>query len=674
MLLDNIGKNEYSIWCIYYHLYLDQNSLDLLRSQAKKLLDLSATMDTWVHSEYGSRFRLCDFATLVDIRKMWTLYSLEPKGVELSQFKRRFESALQQSRDHRQGKVGATSVTLTSTRSVSPAHIGALKDLDLLHLYFWKHGSTDLKANIRVKAEHPNPMFLTLKGEAAFHYGSDPLAGFHLSAAYAPLSPDSPSSAVPDEDLSQPQRVVAAARTEFRDWAISFREHSEHVTIRFFIGDAVSFAHTLQHKRTTGANTAGWHRSRHGLGSLVLDGPDYLAGSAPVAFDVIDTSNLCDHTGSLVLLAAVTTLLRSQPSSVLYTEALPKFHNSRKDILDNMVCGHVPTMSMLLGLFPVDYWTNTAPYSADEEMLDVVMGVEEQGQMFLRTSWKRPIVASGPDGSCAGLATMQFDAGQLAHVLYQVYLHMFRDEDYTFKLANINLAALRNSSLVWYQRASFASFLSLIKTRTRCDWDATMNTLIALIENRRNAPMGMNYVQELLIYLHALGIFSYEVLKEWHGRNETGLGSSSIFAPIVSRFAPVDEKWEDLRDWKDIPPVVCVTLRVPRHRLSVLAAKRGQVGTPPVHCTLEDASSAGMNRWQNIFSACQMAFGTIFPSGVRNSESFEISVEEDEAGWNGSSALIVSFYAPSFFLLLQPRKAVVSFGIHSTPATTMAFL
>ncbi|KAI0830981.1 hypothetical protein F5Y06DRAFT_307811 [Hypoxylon sp. FL0890] len=653
LLLDDIDKkNEDSIWCIYYHLYLDQNALGILRSQAKKLLDISATADTWSRSEYGSRFRLCDSATLLDVRKMWTLYSFEPEGVGLSQFKRRFESALQKSRDLREGKFSDSSVTLTGARSASTAHIGALKDLDSLHRHYWKHGSTELKASLRAKAKHPNPMFLTLKDEAILHYGSDPLLGFHLGTAYAPLSPDGPS-AIPKGGMSQPERVVATARAEFREWATSFRKHSGSIVVRFFIGDA----------RMTGANTAGWHRNRYSFAPLVLDGPDYLAY----------TSNLCDHLGSLILLTAVTALLRNHPSSVLYAEVIARFHKSRREILDNMVCGHVPTMSMLLGLFPVDYWTNTASLSADEELLQAITGDAEHRQMFLRTTWKRPAVMAGPSGFCSGLVKMQFDAGQLAHVLYHIYLYIFRDEDYTFKFANITLAALKLSSIVWYQRASFASFLSFIKTRTKCEWDTVMDALIQLIEDRPNAPMGMNYIQELFTYLHVLGVFSTDLLREWHNHEEKALEFGSIFAPIVPRIAPVDKKWGDLRDWMNIPPIVCVTLKVPRRKLSVLAAKSSQMGTPPVHCTLEGAPSGGMNRWQNIFPACQMAFGNIVPNGVRYDDSFEISVEEDEASWNGSSALIVSFYAPSFFLLLEPRKAVVTFGIHSTLATTMVF-
>ncbi|KAI1134399.1 hypothetical protein F5Y05DRAFT_235168 [Hypoxylon sp. FL0543] len=677
LLLDDIDKkNEVPIWRIYYHLYLDQNSLGLLRSQAKKLLGLSTTIDTWIQSEYGSQLRICDSATLVDLRKMWTLYSSEPKGAELTKFNRRFESALQKSRDRREGLFSGTGLILTGTRSAAPAHIGALKDLDSLHRHYWKHGSIELKANVRAKAKYSNPMFLTLKDEAILHYGSDPLFGFHLATAYTPLSPRGPS-AIPNGGTSQLERIVATARAEFREWAASFRKHSTDIALRFFIGDAVSFAHTLQHKRIADVDTAGWHRSRHSFAPLTLDGPDYLACKAPLVFDVIDTSNLCDHLGSLVLLTAVTTLLRNHPSSVLYAEVIVKFHKSRREILDNMVCGHVPTMSMLLGLFPVDYWTNTASLSADEEMLNAMnamTGDQKHEQMFLRTRWKRPIVAGGPSGSCSGLVKMKFDAGPLAQILYRVYLHMFRDEDYALRFANMNLDALRNSSVVWYQRASFASFLFLIKTRTECDWDNAMDALTMLIENRRNAPMGMNYIQELYIYLHMLGVFSADLLRKWHDRKELGLESGdSLFAAIVPRITPVDGKWEDLRDWKNIPPVVSVTLRVPRRKLSVLTAKGSQIGTPPVHCILEGPHSAVMNTWQNIFPACQMGFGEIVSKGVRHDDSFEVSVVEDDAGWNGTSALIVSFYAPSFFLLLEPRKAVVAFGLHSTPATSTIF-
>ena len=60
--------------------------------------------------------------------------------------------------------------------------------------------------------------------------------------------------------------------------------------------------------------------------------------------------------------------------------------------------------------------------------------------------------------------------------------------------------------------------------------------------------------------------------------------------------------------------------------------------------------------------------GTLF------SASFEVDIIEDRLGWSGMSPLLVSFYAPAWMLLLQPRTASVEFSIQSTPQSTRAFV
>lgn len=676
-------QDENSLWDIYYHTYLDNNTRELLRLQAKKLLGLSKTMGTWQQSKYGSQLAFCDSATLADVRKLWELYSVEDSAAEASRFKRRFEDELQKGKNDKESKFSGTGIVLTGFRSTIPAHITAIEDLGALHKRYWKHGSIKNDPKTRGSAKHPNPMFLTLEDEATVHYGTDPLLSFHLATAYAPLHPDSPQFSK-TEGLPQLEKAVTTALIEFREWIASYKKHTTGIKIRFLAGDAVSLAYSLQQKRITKLNTACQYRDQFHFRPMVLDGPDYVSGFAPLEFDVIDTSNLSDHFGSMILLTATSPLLRNHVSSVLYTEVMAKRHKSYAEILDNMLCGHVPTLSTLLGLFPVDYWTNTSCLSSgDERMLRIVIdaaaqkGIAESQdeQTYLRTVWKRPLCTQGQSGPCSGPMMIQFDAHQLAQVLYRVYLHMFRDEDIKFKFANINLDAIRESSLIWYHRASFASFLRLVKTRVKVDWDLTMNVLIRLIENRPNAPMGMNYIQELFVYLHLLDVFSCDVMKEWHDRNETNNRSRSMFSPIRSRIVPVGEKWGDMRDWENIPPVVCVTLKVPRNKLSVFTdLNRSKLGTPNVHCLLQDARSSGMSSWQNLFPACQLGFGEVSTRGEPNDDSFEVSVTEDDRGWKGTSALIVAFYVPTFFLLLEPQKAIVAFGVHSTPATTGIFV
>ncbi|KAI1360802.1 hypothetical protein F5Y08DRAFT_348429 [Xylaria arbuscula] len=675
---DEDGQNNTSMWNLYYHMYLDKLSLDLLCSQSKKLHDLSNTLDAWQQSKYGQCISFCDTATLVEVRKMWAFYSTGQKGAGFARFKAQFKSVLDRAKARRKQIGCATGMTI-GFRCAFPAHLELIDDLSALSKHYWNHGTTDVRADLISAATHPNPAILSVGDGAVLHYGTDPLLGFHLAGVGAPL--DSTDSSI--KQLPRREQFAALARAEFGEWVMSFRQCSRgsNTKLRFFVGDAVSFSHTLQHKRVTLENTAHWYRDRYGARPLVLDGTGYSSpADAPLAFDVIDTSNLCDHLGSLILLTATSPLLRDHAGAILYTEVLANNHKTSREVLEQVLCGHVPTLSTLLDLFPIEYWTNTLPTSiGDETLFDTVSkglsgnigSVELYDQLFLRTSWKRAV--------CMHLATapsqtipLRFGSKELAKVLYEVYVHMFLAEDMMRKFANITLHSISKSSLVWYQRSSFASFLRLVQTRVSCDWKAVMDHTMDLVENRPNAPMGMNYYQELNTYLYVLGTYATDIMANWQNREQMSLMSS--FKSVV----PLDgEDYADLRDWKNIPPAVCVTLKIPRKKLAVFTnMKVEQLGTPAVHCQIQAVRSMWMpgGGWQNIYPAIQLSFGKVSTRGRLHDNSYELIVQEDEEGWNGKSDLIASFFTSTFHLLQDPQKVEVTFGVHSTPASTATFV
>ncbi|KAI0815422.1 hypothetical protein GGR55DRAFT_346028 [Xylaria sp. FL0064] len=275
--------------------------------------------------------------------------------------------------------------------------------------------------------------------------------------------------------------------------------------------------------------------------------------------------------------------------------------------------------------------------------------------LFLRTLWKRAV--------CMHLATapphtipLRFGSKELAKVLYEVYVHMFLEEDMMRKFTNMTLHSIRKSSLVWYQRSSFASFLRLVQTRVSCDWKAVMDHTMDLVENRPNAPMGMNYYQELSTYLYVLGIYATDIMADWQNREQVSL--MSLFRFDV----PLDgEEHADLRDWKNISPAVCVTLKIPRKKLAVFTnMKVEELGTPAVHCQIQAVQSMWMTGgWQNIYSAIQLSFGKVSTRGRPHDDSYELIVQEDDAGWNGKSDLIASFFTSTFHLLQDPQKVEV---------------
>ena len=646
------------IWNIFYHLFLDNDSLELLYIQIQKLLPLSASMQSWHNSKYGRLLRICDQGTLLRVRRIWDSYgSLDLSGDDQASYNKRFESGIQTARDMQARYLGH-GMNITGFRSAAPICTPSLKDLPELFQHFWQHGVTDIDHGSISKSRFPNPMFAgSLEDTFILHYGTDPLQGFHLATAYASLTSGSPLKS--SENLHI-HKVVAAARLQFRKWCASFRKDAQkNLTIRFFAGDALAFCHTLQHMHTTGDRSqSNWYRDQYHLEALILDGEDYASnGNAPLLFNIIDTSNLLDHVGAINLLVAASPLLENSICATLYTEVLVKKQEDLKALVDDILCGHFPTLSILFGLVPIEYWTNsTATSVVEEHLLDIVtrtMGHRDNntGQMHNRLTWKRFVAES------TAIPAIRFDGPELAHILYQFYLRMFRNEDMTHLFSKIDLQTIQNSSVLHYHRGSLASFLRFVKRRVVVDWNETMNVFIGLVENNSSLLMSRNYMQELYIQLHLLDLHTV-----------------STFTPPFKHISQPQAS-KGLSAWREIPAVICITLKVPRAQLrAITEVPLKELGTPILHCVLQSSSKHPGRQWQNIFAMVQLTFGEVTTSGSRCDDGFRVNVSEDVHGWNGHSSLLVSFVAPSWVVLLEPKAATVAVGIQSTPQSSHTFM
>jgi hypothetical protein len=365
--------------------------------------------------------------------------------------------------------------------------------------------------------------------------------------------------------------------------------------------------------------------------------------------------------GAINVLVATSPLLENSISATLYTESLVKREESHKALINKLFCSHLPTISILLGLFPLEYWTNATGISTvDENVFDAIsMGAskESRGQMHSRLAWKRSISALEGVTEIMVNQPIHFEQLDLAHILYQVYREMFQHEDIRNLFSKIDILTLQKSSNVRYHWGSFAAFLRLVKSKVQVDWDKMMETLLDLVKNDPAILMGTNYFQELYLNLYLLGLHSISTPKQSFSYTSHGQVS------------------EGLRAWRDIPAVVCITLKVPRAKLGVFTKLPAtKLGTPIVYCMLQPPSAYTGGPSQSIFAAVQLAFGTVTTSGQRNSADFGVHVAKDKRGWTGSSPLLVSFYAPTWLVLLKPQNANIAFGIQSTPQSAVAFV
>ncbi|CAG8017467.1 unnamed protein product [Penicillium olsonii] len=654
LILDDVnGDNKDTIWNLFYHFRVDKHSLELLQTQTAKLLSLSKSLESWHASQYGQHVRICDRISLDRVRGMWGFYGTKREDDDLSNFKAKVESGIRKSHEYKKSIFGGKSVNaLSSARAASPACLDAMVDVGGLYNDYWEFGTTDTDPTARSNANEYNPMFAPQDGNMFLHYGTDPMSGFHLAAAYVALKTASPS---PNSSMQKPtaDEIVRTVRKEFSTWMESFRAHcvAGLVKLRFFVGDAVALAYALQHVHSTGSSKqANWYRDRYHFEPLELSDDEYSSGSAPCVFDVVDTSNLIDHLGALNILVATSPLLRNTFSSTLFTEKLVKTHGDHTELLENILCGDLTTVSSLLALTPVEVVTNTASSSSGDE--SIVSDAKQGLQLFARIAWKRPMNPS--DEAEKVLPLLHFDPAHLANALQKIYMKMFADEDVTQLLAKMGEKNQR-PSVPTYHRASFVALLCLVKSRVKTDWNQTMTAFMEHIDGDEKLAFSHTYMQELNLWMHMMGLYSVDILRS----PPSGPGISQDASP--------------LQKWDNIPEVVGVTLQIPRSRLDPFIKESMKKGfTSAIQGSVQSSPDAA-NQWQNMFAATQVAFGRLKTKGAQSSDLYEVDIDEDGLGWSGQSSMLLSFYVPTWILLQEPQTASVSLSLPHSPHTVAVF-
>ncbi|GAB7350551.1 hypothetical protein MBLNU459_g1132t2 [Dothideomycetes sp. NU459] len=610
--VDGLMNNR--IWDIYYHLYLDVASLNLLLTQTKKLMELSASLEEWHGSPYGKILRFCDGKSLESVRAIWTsILTFEDDAQNRKYHNEGFKSNIQKSLDAKRRIVGSGMI-LTGFRSVQPLAMQAMEDFSGLYDQFWLDGTLGRPT----KPSIVNPTFAS--SDSTLHYGTDPLLGFHLATAYASIASDSDSSSSSSSSSSSlsSEKVVRTAQSQFKTWSIAFKMYAaaSRLTIRFFAGDALAFCHTLRGLTAPDPGSMyNCYRAQYDPHLLFLDGVDYkVPAPAPLVFDIIDTSNLADHIGALNVLTATSVLLKSKPWSTLYTEVLVRKTNDSKTILEQLLCGHCPTIALLLGLAPVDYWMNATCDPDYESIMDVSMErtstsftTEELGQMRSRLAWK----VSGPSVNADSTALkVCLGKHNLARAVHQVYRSMIAQENISTLLSGLGKAVHQRAQHQHYHGGSFAHFLRSVKRVIDVDWNGFMGVLLDSIATDLEIPMRESYAQELYTQLHLLRVHSVSKLKSSPTSNPNW-GKSSSFA--IS------------------------------------------------------------SKCQNVFRQIHLIFGRASCFSEHDTEDLCLTVTEDPKGWDGDSPLYASFHVPSWILLQEPDTSFVVFGLHSDIQSVRVF-
>lgn len=640
MLADGLPYS--TIWNIFFHFRLDKDSHIVLIDKCKELIELSQSPQQWKASRYALTIKMCTDYTLAELRRHWMLY------VGMQDLPNSRQAAIREAFD-RQSKQNAKNFqsTYTAARSLGP--LGIVKTvISESFRNFWKTGVTFVDGKSIAAATILNPTFVySLGGEGcSLHYGTDPLVPFHLAALFG--------NARTTVTMTE---VVRAARQEFTDWCSSYRKSTSFSSpiIRFFVGEATAVCRTLSAYGTTAALKTRTPVAQWKTQLIQLSGDEYKSSpdGAPVAFNVIHTSNLEDHIGLLNVLVASIPLLSPEASSVLYTESLLFLgRDATKEFTEHL---HVDlsVMGLLVGLSPVDYLCGFTTRCNTHELMIYSAMKKAVPQVHQVTTWKAP--TSGDtiaSRNTSNILTPVFDGHQLGTLLYDIYQSLFEQETArTFWDNNqANLPkAFSASNMAHYSREAFVLLLNLIRQRIRPSedvWTSVMDRFLSLqVAARSIESMDTLHYQDFCGQLHRHGVYR---------------------APF---FHMKTTKTGRFLAWDTVPDLVHIILVIPRDKLGVLEhSKPEEIGNPPLHCDIFGVRSL------NLFTAVHVAFGRAISLGTKSRP--QIMFEEDIKGWAGDSPLVASFVAPSWILsdLEPPEQLNIGFSVRNTPAACAALI
>ncbi|KIM78487.1 hypothetical protein PILCRDRAFT_75520 [Piloderma croceum F 1598] len=625
-----------SMWNIFYHMYLDEGSHSVLVTQCRKLVSVSENLAQWDANPYASFLRMCTEYTLAKMRHHWVLYiamhSLPPARLTSirAAFKQKFRP-----------ESNTISIDLGSARSAGPLLSSGIAMCHSLSNSYKATGVTFLDPTEISAATLLNPTFVySLGGECcSVHIGTNPITSYHTAAFYG-----NAKSAVTVTDC------IEEAQRQFGQWCSAFQASislpkKKSPIIRMFVGEATAVSTALQTFTNTGAVTSQTPVAPWNMQLIRLVEAEYRSGGAPAMFNVIDTSNLDDHLGLLnVLITAAPLLSKSSHQAVLYTEGLQLAHDrdATKALIDRIFVD-ITVMGLLIGLCPVDFLSGFAARSNAHEVIlnRVLEGMSDQYHQPV--TWKTPI--SGDSLAvleAGGASPATFDPVQMGTLFYDIYCLLFEQEriDRYLKLNQENpTKAMSRSNLTHYTRGTFVLLLKLIRNRlsiTDAHWEKVMDRFFSIQSENISMPFDADHFADVSGQLHRHGLA--------HTR------SPPLQLPKTGVFA----------QWNNIPSTVRVILTIPRHALHALEKVVELMGTPLLQCDVWIGSQ------HHIFSEIQAAFGRT----VRiTSDSSQVSFEQDDAGWHGTSPLSVSFLLRTHILTNEHlmESARVGFSVMRTP-------
>lgn len=621
------------LWNTYYHLFLDDQSLQILAKHIHTLLGISESLEDWRNSDLGGSIRFTDRITLASVRKVWGKYAAAAAAGGNEQYRDGFDAALRRTREQSEASSGGYELFYKAVRAAAPLGLQTMLDDGLKATLeaWWETGTT---GDVPEGTKCPNPLFASTVSDADLLSGSEhPILGYHLAVAATHLAESSPLKlpATGDQDAKFPG-FVAAARTQFSEWSKAFVDMpKDQWTLEFTAADCLALCHTLQHHSSTGSLSANLYRRQLSSDRLQLD-EIYGTSSTQSRFDVIETCHLWDAVGGLNILLSAGPLLKSEPWATLHTTTTNGDPDERTREMDHLLCAPFVTATTLLGISPQEYWTNaTAAPNADEYMLSAFAAqtaAPEPGVQW-RLTWKQNEYLSGQ-----GKARPKLNVEDVVSLVKGMFQETQLDKSASPQEQEEQEEGRKTLSPKHHAVAS-VTFIKRLSQVLDFDVKAVCEKVLQHM-----------WQPQLAVEMSMQGLYTQPWLTE-HTQSD-----------VVSEGM--------LSNWPKVPENVFITIRVPKSHWGTVHSTAGGADAAMIFEGCVKGPKGGEAGSQWLFSDIHVVFGTIEAEGERGTPEFAVLVKEDELSWSGEADIIATFPVPARAVQMNPSNTNVGLSLRDT--------
>ncbi|QKX64034.1 uncharacterized protein TRUGW13939_11207 [Talaromyces rugulosus] len=619
IMLRSDSSIEKRIFSIYYDIMLDEDTLQILRWHATRLCYFAQSLEKWNSSNCGRYIRFMDSETLDNCRHMWDIYSTGPgTGTEFLELQSSLRHTIATAQEV-QSCYMQNGKSYYGIKAFAPMAEYSPEIMALRYSYYWHRGVTKISdppsmAPIKGDCVHMNPMFATRRPSLVMHHGTDPYRSMHMSTVFAPLAENSPLKPAMSDDIDL---LYDVAVSQFKEYAEAFRKKIRNITIRVVNAEATALCHSLHCRSSFGNDhNSGWYRSTWGFEPLVLDNVRY---TDPMAFDVIDTSNLADHVGCLNLISAASPLLKESHTSTLRVETAIIRDGLGPESGVDILGGHFAAISSIFGLGCMHYWTQNGntPVFPEQALQDLPRSVFHGSSIYCRSAIEWRHMGAGNK--------LRMDDLELARIMAMMYVEMFGDEDPRSRTP-------RRHRHQQYSRASFVAAVGAIRKAVQVsNWDVVVEEVFSLV--RQDCTVDFRYKEDFYLHMHLQGVYTsprYNGVISYINQSQPGL----------------------LSQWNHIPSAICMTMVIPREKLEFVGNNFSLASLVAQVCLRTPNNRTHAN--YDCFQSVQMEFGRVHTTGKRYTETYSVTVQSDSENWEGTSDLIASAMIPTWKLLEHP--------------------